>query len=189
MALLDYVTPAGATGRAGELLAEYDIERGSLLRPMLANYPPLLEAQMAYHEKIMQDGSLDRELKELAGVVVSQANDCDYCASSHREKLHTFGIPGERLADVDEAEYDALSDRRRAAVEFAEQAATDPHRIGDDHLDSLRGVGFDDEAILELLGVVGMFTAANTYVNALSVHPTDRDVGLDEYLDPSALED
>lgn len=189
MALLDYVDPEETTGRARELLEEHGTERGSLLRPMLANHPPLLEAQMVYHENFMKGGNLERELKELVGVVVSQANACDYCVSSHREKLHALGIPVERLAAVDEGEYGSLSDRERAAVEFAEQAATDPHRIAEADLDALRAVGFDDQDALELLGVVGMFVAANTYVNALSVHPTDGDVGIDEYLDPSTLEE
>lgn len=187
MALLEYVDPDEATGEAAALLEEHEPRRGSLLRPMLANHPPLLQAQMVYHENLMERGQLPRDLKELVGVVVSQANACDYCASSHREKLvEALEIPVEQVVAVQDAEFEALTERERTAVRFAEQVATDAHRVSETDLDRLRDVGFDSGAILELLGVVGMFLAANAYVNALSVDPTDRDVGLDPYLDPSS---
>lgn len=189
MALIDYVDPAEASDRVRELLERPVSTSGSLLRPMLANHPPLLEAQLGYHERLMADGNLDRELKELVGVVVSQANDCDYCVSSHREKLHTLGLSPAALQAVDQADYDGLTERERVVAEFAERAATDPHRVGESDLEALRGVGLDDQDILEVLGVVAMFMAANTLANALSIHPADRDVGLEAYLDPASLEE
>lgn len=188
MALLDYVDPAEASPAVWGLLEVETSDRASLLRPMLANHPPLLEAQLGYHERLMLEGSLDRELKELVGVVVSQANDCDYCVSSHREKLHTLGLSASALDAVARSAHDELTERERAVVAFAEQAATDPHRIGEADLDALRAVGLDDQAVLEVLGVVAMFMAANTLANALSIHPTDADVGLEAYLEPGSLE-
>lgn len=189
MALLDYVDSEDASERAREVLAAHASERGSLLRPMLARHPPLLEAQMGYHDRLMTGGNLDRELKELVGVVVSQANACDYCASSHREKLHTLGLSADALAAVGDGSFDGLAERERAVARFAEQAATDAHRVGEADIEALRAVGLDDQDVLEVLGVVAMFMAANTLANALSIHPTDRDVGLEAYLDPSALEE
>lgn len=189
MALLDYVDPAETSPAVRELLEVETSDRRSLLRPMLANHPPLLEAQLAYHERLMLEGNVERELKELVGVVVSQANDCDYCASSHREKLHTLGLSAEALDAVGRSAYDELTERERAAVSFAERAATDPHRLDAADVDALRAAGFDDQDVLEVLGVVAMFQAANTLANALSIHPTDADVGLEAYLEPSSLEE
>lgn len=187
MALLDYIDPEAASPEVRSRLAMDRDGRDSLLRPMLANHPPLLEAQMTYHERLMIDGNLDRELKELVGVVVSQSNTCDYCVSSHREKLHTLGLDSEALASVDRSEYDDFTERERAALEFAELAATDAHRVGEAEIEALRAVGFDDQDVLELLGVVAMFMAANTLANALSIHPSDADVGIEAYLDPSVI--
>lgn len=189
MALLDYVDPEDASPEVRNLLEMDRSDRGSLLRPMLANHPPLLEAQMHYHERLMEEGSLDRELKELVGVVVSQANACDYCVSSHREKLHTLGLSPAALDAVDGSNFEGMSEHEQVVLAFAERVAADAHRIAAADLDGLRAVGFDDREIVELLGVVAMFMAANTLANALSIHPADRDVGLDPYLEPSTLSD
>ncbi|MFB6354200.1 MAG: carboxymuconolactone decarboxylase family protein [Halobacteriales archaeon] len=188
MALLDYADPDTASDEVAAALAEHDSDRGSLLRPMLARHPPLLAAQMTYHDRLMLEGNLDRALKELVGVVVSQRNTCDYCASSHREKLHALGLSADALAAVEDGSFEALDERERAVARFAEQVATDAHRVGESDLEALRAVGLDDQDVLEVLGVAAMFMAANTLANALSIHPADRDVGLAPYADPSSLD-
>lgn len=127
-------------------------------------------------DRTMRQGSVDREHKELASVVVSQANDCEYCTASHRENLlAVVGMDTTAVEAVAATDYDDLPDRQSAVARFAESVATDPKRVTDEEFERLSAVGFDGEERLELLGVVGAFVAANTYVDALSISPADRE--------------
>ncbi|MFB6110057.1 MAG: carboxymuconolactone decarboxylase family protein [Halodesulfurarchaeum sp.] len=185
MALIDYVRREDAEGEVRELLDDWiggGTANRSLLLEAIANHPPLLEGMYTLLDRTIRSGSLDRELKELSSVVVSQANECEYCATSHRENLvDIVGMTEAEVEAVAEGRYDELPPRERSVAEFAELAATDPKRITEADFDPLYEHGFDEEDVVELLGVIGTFEAANTYVDALSVHPADRE---EDYGDP-----
>jgi uncharacterized peroxidase-related enzyme len=181
---IDYVRTDEASGAVREALEDYRDEHGerSLLRESVANHPPLLEATKVFFDQIMREGHLDRELKEIVAVVVSQANECDYCAPSHRESLiEVHGVSRELVDDVRNEEYDSLSPEYQAAVEFTETVVADPNRVTENDFEVLRDAGFDDQDAVEILGVVGLFMFTNTYARAVSIHPTDRDDRLAEY--------
>ncbi|PSP74390.1 hypothetical protein BRC86_06070 [Halobacteriales archaeon QS_3_64_16] len=181
MAHVEYVRREDATDHVSEILSQWEGEGGgtvnrSLLLDALANHPALLEGMYTLLDRTIRGGRLDRDLKELVSVVVSQANDCAYCTASHRENLlEIVSMPEERFEAVRAGEYDALPEHERAAARFAEQVALDPKGIDEEALDTLYAAGFDEEDMVELLGVAGTFVAANTYVDALSIQPGDRE--------------
>jgi uncharacterized peroxidase-related enzyme len=184
MPRIDYVDPEDASEEVREYLADYSAEHGerSLMREMLANHPPLLEVTAVFFENSIRTGTLDRELKETVAVAVSQANGCDYCASSHRESMEeVLGLPSERVDAIRAEEFDSLPPHEQFAVEFARQAAENPHRITDEEFHTLREEGFDDQEIIELLGVVGLFMFVNTIGIATDIRPEDRDEKLPTY--------
>lgn len=184
MPRIDYVDPDEASEEVREHLADYSEEHGerSLMREMLANHPPLLETTAVFFENSIRTGNLQRELKETVAVAVSQANGCDYCASSHRESMvEVLGLPSERVDAIRAGEFDSLPAREQVAVEFARQAAKNPHRITDEDFRALREEGFEDREIVELLGVVGLFMFVNTVGIATNIRPEDRDEELPTY--------
>lgn len=149
---------------------------------MLANNPDVLRAALGQFAEIMYGGNLAPDLKQLAFVVVSQTNRCTYCAASHGEELvNTFGHPVARLEAVAEHDHAGLGDRERAVAAFARQGATDPKRVGAEHLDALRAVGFDDADIIELLAVVAQASFANTVADAMHMQPGDQSPELERY--------
>lgn len=121
-------------------------------------------------------------MKELIGVVVSQENECSYCTASHRENLFKLRVPGQAVLAVAEERFEDLDELWLVVAEFARYAAASPNAVTDD-IDALREVGFNDEDVMELLGVVGLFMAANTYASAMGVDPADRDDVLPRYVD------
>lgn len=109
-------------------------------------------------------------------VAVAQANDCDYCAGSHRENLELLvGLDEAAIEALADGDFDALPDRDRIVAAFATKCIDDSHRIVDDELDQLRQVGFEDAHIIQLLTVIGYCDTANLIVNALNAHPADLD--------------
>jgi uncharacterized peroxidase-related enzyme len=187
MALIDYVDPENADEVDGRLTDLFDAEAEKYGRPTLfgralANNPDVFAARVEYAGALIEGGDLDPTLKELAYVAVSQANDCEYCVASHAEHLvERVGVPAERIEAIANDDLDAFDDRERAVVSLARQMATDPKRVGEDHLDALYETGLGQSDVVELVTSVSAAVAANTIADALNVHPADRSEEFAEY--------
>ncbi len=59
----------------------------------------------------------------------------------------------------------------RAMLEFAEKLTKTPSQTTPHDLEVLRGHGFDDEAILEIVHITGFFNYINRVADALGVDP------------------
>jgi uncharacterized peroxidase-related enzyme len=185
MPLIEYVDPEEAAAGIREHV-QYDHPSGetkvSLLYAVLAQNPEVLEARSTYSRTLRMDGRLEDGLKELAHAVVSLTNETDYCASSHSENLvEEYGVPAEKVRAIANGDNSPFTDRERAVVEFARQTAADPKRVSDEHVERLRGAGFDDADVIELLAFVSYAVASNVIADAMGIHPADRDVDLPDY--------
>lgn len=184
MALMSYVTEAEATGEARafyeERAARYAslrAEKGrSLYTELRLNNPAVVRAQEEFSRAVLDSGRVDEDLFEIVMVAVAQANDCDYCAGSHRENLDLLvGLDDETIRSVADGDYRVLSEPERTVAEFAAKCIEDPHRIDADDIEALSEVGFDDADIIQLLVVIGNCNTANLIVDALDAHPNDLD--------------
>lgn len=64
-----------------------------------------------------------------------------------------------------------LSEADRAMLEFAVKLTLTPSQSSPEGLARLRGHGFDDTAILEIVHIVGFFNYINRVADALGVDP------------------
>lgn len=181
MALIDYVRLDAATGRARETLQRFQDEHGQtpLIYEALAHNEHVVGARYDYFSAVMDGGDVDRAVKEFVYVVVSEANACEYCVGAH-SRVYTDVLGGEPadLELVAEGEFGALDGWRRAVATFADQVTRDPKRVTAAHLDDLRDAGFSTADIIELLVVAASAKAANTIVDALNIHPVDRETAI-----------
>lgn len=184
MALLEYVTEANATGdasafyetRAGRYAGVRDRKGRSLYTELRLNNPAVVEAQRAYNRSLLDSGRVDADLWELVMVAVAQANDCEYCAGSHRENLDLLlGMEAATIRSLADGDFGVLSDDERAVAEFATGCVDDPDRVDAADVDRLRDAGFDDADVVQLLAVIGYCDTANLVVDALDAHPADLD--------------
>lgn len=185
--LLDYVSTDNDD--ASDLLAADAAKYGepSLFARAVANNPDVLAARMEYVAALREAGSLSDRLAELAYTTVSVANDCEYCVASHTTQLvEHVGldeveveavVDAVRDADGDVQQDDRLVDsfdeRERVVISVARAAASEPKRVSATDIHRLREVGFDDEAIVQLVALVSAATAANTIADTLNIHPED----------------
>lgn len=184
MPLIDYPDLKELDEQTRKMLEETRTERGEIpsFPHLMANNPPVFKAALGHFTEVMYGGNLDVDLKQLAFVVVSQANECAYCAATHGDELvNTFGLPETYLEAIAERNYAEFTDRQRAVAEFARQGATDPKRTTKDHVEALRATGFDDADVLELLTVVAQAAFANTIVDAMNILPNDQSAELEQY--------
>lgn len=184
MALIDYVTAADATGRAREFLEERagryagvrEDKGRSLYTELRLHNPAVIRAQHEYLESLLDSGPIDEALFEVVMVAVAQANDCAYCAGSHRENLALLlDMDDDTIRRVADGDYGGLPERARAVARFAEACIDDPHRLDEADLDRLFDAGFDEAGLIQLLAVIGYCDSANLVVDSLNAHPADLD--------------
>jgi len=59
----------------------------------------------------------------------------------------------------------------RLLLDFAVQVTADVHAVSEANIAGLRAVGWEDEAILEAVEVIGFFNYYNRMVDALGIEP------------------
>ncbi|MFC3835165.1 MULTISPECIES: peroxidase-related enzyme [Deinococcus] len=121
---------------------------------------------------VNREGHLSPAEREMLAVVVSAANRCVYCEVSHGAALR--GLLDDPLkADTIAVNWRhaRLDARQTALCAYAEKLTLRPAEMTQDDLETLRQVGLDDHAILELVQVVGMFNLTNRVSGALGFVP------------------
>lgn len=184
MPLIDYPDIEELDDRTRGILEEMRTERGEIpsFPQLLASNPAIFEATIGQFREVVYGGEVPPALKQLAFVVVSQENECPYCAATHGDELvNAFDLPESYLDAIADAEYDRFTTRQQAVAEFARQGAIDPKRISEDYIADLRDAGFDDGDIVELLTVVAQAMFANTIADAMNLHPTDQSPALEQF--------
>lgn len=111
---------------------------------------------------------LSNKDKEMIGVVVSSANSCNYCLTTHGDALRGHS---KAPAWADKLSYNyrsaALSPKQRALCDYAFFVTKYPDEIDKDQVEKLRAVGFNDHEILEAAYVAGFFNYTNRWVSTI----------------------
>ncbi|THF88582.1 alkylhydroperoxidase [Deinococcus sp. KSM4-11] len=121
---------------------------------------------------VNKDGFLSPADREMLAVVVSGANRCVYCEVSHGAALRGL-LADPVLADVVAVNWRhaRLGAREAAMCAYAEKLTLSPAEMTEADLTPLRDAGLSDNAILELVQVVGMFNLTNRVSSALGFVP------------------
>jgi AhpD family alkylhydroperoxidase len=123
-------------------------------------------------------GALDRRsspiepaLRTLITIRVSQMNWCPFCVDINSATAVKRHVSEEKLASLSEFKKSGLfSEKEKAALAYAE-AVTLPDRSTDEKIfDRLRG-HFDDDAIIELTGLIAFQNLSSKFNAALGVAP------------------
>jgi uncharacterized peroxidase-related enzyme len=130
-----------------------------------------------YYDFLMrgeEQSHLSRKEREMIAVVVSAANECEYCLASHSAYLREItGDPV--LPDVLAANYRRahLTPREHALLEFVHQITVDSAVMSSADVQMLRTIGYSDEAIFEAAQVAAMFNFTNRIANAMGWVPNE----------------
>ena len=141
--------------------------------------PGQFSAWWAYFNLLLnKEGFLPPVEREMVAVVVSNVYRCVYCAMSHgaalRGLLRQDGQPTELegLLAVNHR-HAPLTPRLHAMLDFAEKLTRSPEDMRQSDLEPLRTHGLNDQQILELTQVIGMFNMTNRISSALGFVPND----------------
>jgi uncharacterized peroxidase-related enzyme len=163
MARIPLVDPATATGKAKEIFdgplkgKHFNTFRG------MANSPHVLDMYLKMNQAL-HGVSLSMKEVEVVELAASNVAGCDYCQAAHTAIGKGHGMTdaqalGARKGSVpDDARMDALAKFTRAVVETR-------GNVRDEHLDAFRKAGFDDRAIVEVIGLIALANLTNTFNN------------------------
>lgn len=137
----------------------------------LAHHPPLMRAMHGLMRTYYQESVVDKKYLELAILMVSRLNRCNYCVVHHTPPALNNGITAAQLQAIENGSWreDKLFDPAELAVlRFAEQMNTRQGRI-DDSLFTELGKTFNHAQIIELTVRVGMCEFFNRFNEALQL--------------------
>jgi uncharacterized peroxidase-related enzyme len=124
--------------------------------------PDVLRATWPLVKMILTEGQLPPTLKQLISMVVSQRNDCRYCAVAHTNALQTLGVSEEIIKSAtNDPDMQSVPPAQRAACLFAIKAAKTPLAIEASDYAALREAGYNQGEIMEIV----MLAAANNFIN------------------------
>ncbi len=150
---------------------------------LVANAPVALEGYLALSGALAR-GELPAATRERIALAVAEVNGCDYCLSAH-------AYLGRTLARLDDAEIAANrrggsnDGKADAAVRFAVQVARSRGHVADADLAAVRGAGYSEAQVIEIVQHVALNTWTN-YINTVGQTEIDFPVVRAERTDRAA---
>jgi uncharacterized peroxidase-related enzyme len=170
MSRLQAVNPSTATGKAKDLLDAVKRKLGLVpnMTKVMAASPAVLEAYLGF-SGALAGGLLDAKTREQLALLTAQENHCNYCLSAHTALGKMVGLNHEQI--VASREGHGSSPKTTAALAFAKRVLETKGQIGEDDLAAVRGAGFSEGEIAEIIAHV----ALNVFTNYFNV-ATDVDI-------------
>ena len=165
-------TPETASGKAAELLGDIIGRTGSagtMVRTM-AGSPSMLAGYLDL-SRAMKRSRLDRALSERISLAVQDRLGCALCLAAHTAGARDAGVSSSEIAL---ARQGTSSDPAIAAiVEFGRRVDTDPASITAADIEALRGLGYRDRDILDVVGLVALNVLTGTFNLVAGLEPED----------------
>ena len=139
---------------------------------LMGRRPEMLRAfSRLSREVVGVPGRVPQDLKWLVAHIASQAAGCQYCMA------HTAGSANKSKSKTEEKidaifEYersDLFSDAEKAALNVAQGAGATPNMVSDADIKNLKNY-FDDDQIIEIVGVICLFGWLNRFNDTLATN-------------------
>jgi uncharacterized peroxidase-related enzyme len=139
---------------------------------VLAHKPAILTALTALGDAVVRDeaGALTPRERELIALVVSVENRCEACVFAHAAALRGHSGDTEWVATIEVNFRRArLSPRERALADYALAVTRAPAEVEPAQIETLRGAGLTELAIVEAATVAAYFNLTNRLNSALGI--------------------
>jgi uncharacterized peroxidase-related enzyme len=136
---------------------------------VMARRPKLLAAFRAFNAAVFDpDNIVPAGVLALVGNIASQAAGCLYCVAHTANNAGMRGVEAEKVAALWEYETSPLfSAAERAALRFAQAAASVPNMVTDEDADAVKQ-HFGEDGVVEILAVVSFYGFLNRWNDSLA---------------------
>ncbi|MGX9349137.1 MULTISPECIES: carboxymuconolactone decarboxylase family protein [unclassified Microbacterium] len=149
------LTPASAVGASRDLLGEL-VERHGTVGDMVATmaHSPAVLGGYLQLSKAMRRAKLDRRVSELVSIAVQTQQGCGMCLRSHIDAARSLGLSEN---EISRAQQSTSHDPSIAAmIQLGIRVYREPASITDAQVEELRGFGYSDREIADVVGVVAL---------------------------------
>ena len=169
MSWIKEIHPNEAEGRLKDLFGELIEKRGKVANILQVHSlrPEALAAHLTlYMDLLFAPGGLSRKQREMIAVVVSKANQCEYCMTHHLEALARYVRNPDALQQFAlDYRNSELSPPDRALMDYAVALTLNPSDSNQESINQLRKHHFSDEDIL----LANLITAYFNFVNRIAL--------------------
>lgn len=171
MSRIALVNPADTTGERQQLLSQIHSAFGVTpnMFKAVANSTAALKSMWGSFGAL-GGGVIGAKLGEQIAVAIADRNDCEYCLAAHTALGRKAGASAEEMAAAQAGQ--SADPKTAAALRFATAVVNNRAQIGDEEVAALRGAGFTDEEVVEILAHVALNLFTN-YVNVAFKVPVD----------------
>ena len=137
----------------------------------LAHHPPLMHGFHTLMRAYYKDSVVEKKYIELAILMVSQLNKCNYCVVHHTPPALNYGITAGQVHAIEDGSWhdsELFNPVERTVLRFVEQMNTRKGRIDDTLFDEL-SQNFDRAQIIELTVRAGMCEFFNRFNEVLQL--------------------
>jgi uncharacterized peroxidase-related enzyme len=134
------------------------------LMKMLAIAPNVLKGIMAFNQEVTS-GELETSLVEQVALLASGINQCEYCVAVHVHVGQQAGLSRDEL--ICNLQGESSDPKSQAVLNFTRAVVKNRGKVDPLLVNILRDRGLSDKAIIEIVGVIGLYTFLN-YVKHLT---------------------
>jgi uncharacterized peroxidase-related enzyme len=160
-----------STGKAKELLDAVKAKLGMTPNMMktMAQSPAVLEAYLNFSEAL-GGGKLNARLREQIVLISAEINSCGYCVSAHTAIGKMVGLGEDAILTARNG--NAADAKTDAALKLARTVIVNRGEVSDADLQSVKGAGFSDGEIGEIVANVALNIFTN-YFNVIATTDID----------------
>ncbi len=168
MARLPIQSVESATGSNQAIFAA--LQKGLGMVPnmarVMANSPAVLQSWVQFNTA-MGSAKLSAQIREQIALLTAQTNACNYCLSAHSALGKMAGL---NQAQIDDARsLESKDPKTFAALKFAKSVLDRRGGVVESDLKAVRGAGFSDGEIAEIVASVALNVFTNFFNRAFDV--------------------
>ncbi|MCK4572345.1 peroxidase-related enzyme [candidate division WOR-3 bacterium] len=180
MAWINTIDEKEAKGELKDIYEGIKEKRGKISNIMKVHSlnPKAMKSHLDLYIDLMFGGSnLSREERELIAVVVSAANNCEYCMVHHGEALNHYWGDKKRLEESIKNFASAnFPERVKKMLEYAYKLTKTPDKITREDIEILRKSDFSDKDILDINLITSYFNFVSRIASGLGVNFTSKEL-------------
>ncbi len=152
------IDPATATGPTKAAFDEATAQFGGVINlfRVAGNAPNVLGGILAMNKALGSDITISGKQIEQVAMLVSALNRCDYCVNVHMQVGKGQGLRETDMLDAMAGRANDPADQ--ALLDYTNEVVRNRGLVSDATMARVRSAGFSDRALLEVIGVVGVYT-------------------------------
>jgi len=152
------IDPDTATGETRQAFDEAAAQFGGVINlfKVAGHAPNVLQGILALNREIARSTELDMKLMEQVAMLTSALNRCDYCVNVHMKVGEGAGLTREDMLLAMEGR--AKDAKAQALLNFTDEVVRNRGLAGAATIEKALAAGFSEKALLETIGVIGVYT-------------------------------